>query len=173
MTSRLEVRKKRDQKLKEGRKRGRDVTRISRLSANELKALEDKVRVVGVNTHDISDERYHCYETDAPVYKKGKLIGVRAIALPLKDLESTEISTFYHFAKGGVMLAAAGKFPHDPMDEVSHLCHNAKCVRPSHLTWESHQNNLKRVNCPGQVRCEHTAGYCNACHHEPRCIKMT
>jgi Zinc-binding loop region of homing endonuclease len=28
--------------------------------------------------------------------------------------------------------------------EGSHLCHNRRCVNPSHIQWESHSDNMKR-----------------------------
>lgn len=32
-------------------------------------------------------------------------------------------------------------------EEVSHLCGNELCIRPDHITLESHKINMERINC--------------------------
>ena len=34
--------------------------------------------------------------------------------------------------------------PRSHLLDISHLCHNKKCVSPNHLTWETHSENTKR-----------------------------
>lgn len=46
--------------------------------------------------------------------------------------------------------------------EVSHLCHNGVCVKPSHLVLETHEKNMERLTCQKQGHC------CKL--HNPHCI---
>lgn len=46
--------------------------------------------------------------------------------------------------------------------EVSHICHNKLCVKPCHLTLESHQTNTRRNACKHQNSCLRD--------HTPHCI---
>ncbi len=46
--------------------------------------------------------------------------------------------------------------------EVSHRCHNPRCVRVDHLVLEPHATNRDRAQCQLQGRCEGT--------HAPHCI---
>ena len=45
--------------------------------------------------------------------------------------------------------------------DVSHLCHNKKCIKPSHLVLESHLTNLSRCHCVSTQSCT---------GHEPPCF---
>lgn len=49
-----------------------------------------------------------------------------------------------------------------PHLEVSHLCHNPRCVEPEHLCLESHEKNSERISC-------HLQGMCTRLHI-PYCI---
>ena len=46
--------------------------------------------------------------------------------------------------------------------DVSHLCHNPKCIKPEHLTFEPHSTNLDRIVCRQRKRCTGS--------HLPLCI---
>jgi len=46
--------------------------------------------------------------------------------------------------------------------EISHLCHNKKCVRPEHIVLESHDINMSRVHCKNQMVCSR--------NHWPICL---
>ena len=48
--------------------------------------------------------------------------------------------------------------------EVSHLCHNHRCINPSHLVLELHEINSSRLSCKVQQKCTHG--------HTPFCIFM-
>lgn len=58
--------------------------------------------------------------------------------------------------------------------EVSHLCSNPQCCRPSHLTVESRKDNIARRTCLGYIILpgDQTTGYRN-CQHNPRCKRVT
>ncbi len=46
--------------------------------------------------------------------------------------------------------------------EISHLCHNRRCVEPSHLRAEEHITNVERQHCKKQNSCTK--------NHTPHCI---
>lgn len=65
--------------------------------------------------------------------------------------------------------------PEDIKDgDVSHLCRNKECCRPSHLVKEDRSKNKSRDNCPGIISCSvhHDESY-RLCRHEPRCLFTT
>lgn len=57
--------------------------------------------------------------------------------------------------------------------DVSHLCHNDRCVKKSHLHQESHKANMERLGCPGWVKLAGTNKFMLACTHSPSCKKVT
>lgn len=46
--------------------------------------------------------------------------------------------------------------------DVSHLCHETRCFRPSHLTVEVHRRNIARGRCAEEERC--------VCGLTPQCV---
>lgn len=61
--------------------------------------------------------------------------------------------------------------------DVSHLCGNNKCVKPSHLVVESRANNMSRIGCKGYVTVQNTTAtvvveFC-MCNHAPKCAFNT
>jgi len=52
--------------------------------------------------------------------------------------------------------------------EVSHLCQNHICIRPSHLHWESHLENMSRIGCIGWICVENM--FIRVCKHKPSCL---
>jgi len=55
---------------------------------------------------------------------------------------------------------------------ASHLCHNAKCVNPSHLIAEDNADNQKRKPCTDLhiAKCQGCGHVYNPCPHTPQCI---
>lgn len=51
-----------------------------------------------------------------------------------------------------IVLVGNGFFP-APFDVASHLCHNNKCVKVAHLTWEPHGDNIRREQCNHRKEC--------------------
>lgn len=51
---------------------------------------------------------------------------------------------------------------------VSHLCHEARCVNPYHLCFESQGYNQSRINCPSFLQVEERRLL--LCSHQPVCI---
>ena len=49
-----------------------------------------------------------------------------------------------------------------PSLEVSHRCHNPRCIKPQHLCLESHELNSERITCRLQGMCTQ--------NHSPHCI---
>lgn len=41
--------------------------------------------------------------------------------------------------------------------DVSHLCHNGRCINPAHLVLEPHETNLERMSCKCQKQCSKIA----------------
>jgi len=60
--------------------------------------------------------------------------------------------------------------------QVSHLCGNADCCRPSHLCLESRQENMSRIGCVGYVVHKTANGLFSpairVCSHNPPCKKV-
>jgi hypothetical protein len=59
--------------------------------------------------------------------------------------------------------------PKDENLDVSHLCHNKKCCRPSHLHLESRAVNKSRDNCVGVVAASPDDTPHQLCRHQPPC----
>lgn len=53
--------------------------------------------------------------------------------------------------------------------DSSHLCHNRLCWRDTHLTNESHADNLSRASCPGWLVDMNTKKIACLCEHSPPC----
>lgn len=57
--------------------------------------------------------------------------------------------------------------------EVSHLCGERRCLNIKHVVAESHDANMKRVNCPVYTACPHKT--CRqmvvSCVHQPPCVR--
>ena len=49
----------------------------------------------------------------------------------------------------------------DPPYEISHLCHNTKCVNAEHLICERHKGDWNRIHCGGPA----------TCIHDPKCLR--
>ena len=54
--------------------------------------------------------------------------------------------------------------------DASHLCHNRRCCRPSHITFESRTDNIARVDCPGYIIVE--GRLYKVCTHYPPCKRV-
>ncbi|KAJ4303593.1 hypothetical protein N0V90_002492 [Kalmusia sp. IMI 367209] len=61
--------------------------------------------------------------------------------------------------------------------DVSHLCHNQRCMVPQHIILEHKMDNQSRKGCDPWVKCSEACGRCNGqkviirCPHIPHCIK--
>lgn len=61
-----------------------------------------------------------------------------------------------------------GSKPRDK--DISHLCHNKRCCRPSHLFCESRSTNKSRDHCIGIVSPDKDSSvHYTTCNHEPIC----
>lgn len=54
---------------------------------------------------------------------------------------------------------------------ASHLCHNSRCIDPTHLVWEPDWYNRSRDNCLREVECPKCSCRFPVCSHEPPCLK--
>jgi hypothetical protein len=78
------------------------------------------------------------------------------------------------FCTLGEMLGwAAGYEVSKPLDQISHRCHNPKCVLPSHVVVESARDNNNRKGCRVWATCPHEGcpDKLILCVHQPSCIK--
>ncbi len=57
-------------------------------------------------------------------------------------------------------------------DQISHLCHNPKCIVPAHVVVESVKDNNSRKGCKVWVDCPHCPLKIFICEHNPACIKF-
>lgn len=61
-----------------------------------------------------------------------------------------------------------------PQLDVSHLCDNGYCCRPSHLHLEEHNENIQRQKCLGYVIIpNNSTQVLSFCEHDPKCKKFT
>lgn len=133
--------------------------------------MASKIKIT-VNDRGHADPIIHCYEAQPSYHGKNGLRGIKIGSANL--ISAPHITEFTKFKVGGVFLALKGIFAESPNLDLSHLCGNWKCCRAEHLIYESRKDNLKRLNCPGLVKCSVVShNWCNACVHTPRCIKKT
>lgn len=156
--------------------KGRDATRLSRLSKEQLACLFNAVAPyseIQLNKHgnDSAEfEMFWCFESTQTKLSSGYPVP-RLLPMSMRDA-STAFSPTTSFMCGAIVLAQNGYFADDPAAECSHLCHNPACVRASHLRWESRQQNEARKNCLGTIFCG--CGHSKViCPHVPTCIKKT
>jgi hypothetical protein len=53
-----------------------------------------------------------------------------------------------------VAMRKAELAPHSAGLEASHLCHNNFCLDVTHIVWETHPDNMKRILCKNQQVCQ-------------------
>lgn len=65
--------------------------------------------------------------------------------------------------------------PERPATEISHLCHQKRCQNPRHLTFESHDKKISRINCHQHAKLWLSCGgivpldkFCR--EHNPPCL---
>ena len=89
-----------------------------------------------------------------------------------KGIDYNEVNNQFRFSFKGVKtllhVFTKGLFEenYDNLD-VSHLCHDRKCCRPSHLVYENRSDNKSRDGCPGYVIDNDKAHL--LCKHKPPC----
>lgn len=153
--------------------KGSDATRFKRVTREELEHMASLIFFTVTIPNNVDpdlDSSFLCWEAQETYHGRSAL---RHVKIGSRNLRSKpHITEFTKFRIGGVMMALEGRFATAKNDDVSHLCGNWKCCRASHLVWESRKKNLQRNNCPGQVICAHGC-WCNACVHEPKCVKKT
>ena len=152
--------------------KGRDATRLERLSEYQLMVLYSKLPSMTVNTRnlDVADELYFCYDGTGPQTSDGYL---RAFRLPVRARRHDEAFGWStNFRPGQVVLVCNGEFAENIDDEASHLCGNPKCLRSSHLIWETSKANQNRKGCPGVVRTG-DGQQLTICEHKPTCMIIT
>lgn len=159
-----------------------DSTKIMILSENQLLNLYEQM--VGYeNNHGLGDEwsKFYCYECSEISFRPKGVNGYgmyNPLHIQIKKLkpdphDNPAILRVDGFPCGSVALAAHGIFASHPKDHVSHLCDNARCVRPEHIIWESCSKNNGRKGCPGWIKCNCCDTMHDVCIHEPKCIKVT
>lgn len=57
------------------------------------------------------------------------------------------------FTAAHIVCLNNGKCPATEVDECSHLCHQNGCLEPTHLVWESKDNNGRREACKHKQEC--------------------
>jgi len=82
---------------------------------------------------------------EGPVFKK-KEKG-KTLEFPLHRLSTMVYNSFDYFS--GIASANSEDEKRDDLGDASHLCHNSKCWRPTHIILESHKTNMWRNSCPG------------------------
>lgn len=164
-------RKQREQERLASTDNGRDATRLSRLSIDQIDALYQQTDDFVINTHGLSMQHseYWCNEAEGPKLVTGYPVPVQ-LPRALRN-QNTLFKPSTTFMQGAVVLAYHGEFAADAKMHCSHLCHNPACIRVDHLTWESGPSNEKRKNCAGFVACD-CGCVKQICTHFPTCKKM-
>lgn len=145
--------------------KGRDATRLARATENEIAFLRSRL------PEDLVDASPFDCSILPDAWVNQATGSLNSIYLNRYVVESPHFTEYTPFRPGAVVMAATGRFATDKYDEVSHLCGNAACLRPTHLTWESHAQNMARIGCAGYVRCQCCGEWTRACTHDPPCIK--
>ena len=140
--------------------KGRDAFRVSRLSVAQLQFLWEKM-----GQHHISNGCEIITIQHVKGYPRLTLQGFD----PQEKDANREVSPDKLLYASHVAAVAHANFPSLATDECSHLCHNAACVNPDHLVWESHQMNTSRINCVGSVTCK-CGNETILCRHTPKCL---
>jgi len=149
----------RDKRKLQSIDKGRDSTRLQRLSSEQLCFLRNKV-------HNDTIETPFCHEH--AVYPRHVQIGW---SNKQGEYDNKEISQYQFFVPAQIVLAYEGFFAENKTDDASHLCDNPSCVRVDHLVWESHAKNEARKRCPVFHVCECCQHKQLVCTHIPACIK--
>lgn len=153
--------------------RGRDATVVCALSKAHLRLLWRKLGNVVVVTHGLQDERYHCHELES---HGSDTLYPRPVLLGRKEKRRGNYRDFFsqrQFQPSQIALALSGKHTDDKRSTASHLCDNTRCVRASHLVWESYKDNHARKGCAGEVVCHCCDTPVRVCRHDPPCLKKS
>jgi len=160
---------------REGKETGRDSTRISKLSIEQLYHLYCKVDDTTVNTHGLplAYESFWCHETTSSLTVKGYPNSRRLH--PDREFGPYDyrgISVYTGFRQGTIVLAVEGIFAENADDDCSHLCGQKKCLRASHLCYEHTSTNQARNLCPAWIWCDNKQLIC-ACKCTPICKRIS
>jgi hypothetical protein len=71
---------------------------------------------------------------------------------------------------GELLVWASGNQVPD-QSQVSHLCHNPRCLVPDHVVVESPKENNGRKGCRVWIDCPHCPRKIFLCTHSPACVK--
>ena len=116
---------------------------------------QDELKDVTANhwfCHEISDS----VQTSYPVtMREGETIRLAIVA-----------------CTAGKGVAISGSSDWSKRQTASHICHNAKCINPDHLCWETLLYNLDRIGCYGYSKHGDKIGKSKLCSHNPRCLSI-
>lgn len=164
---RKQNRKRRDRERREKHDKGKDATRLARLSSEQLQHLYDQLG-------DIVPNWSGCLLTERSLNAQGYVASVSVGKRRQQgEWDNADFRPDFPFVATQVVLAYNGRFAANKTDEASHLCHRRACLNIDHLVWESRQANEARKNCVGRVFCRECHQWLQLCTHEPKCIKLT
>jgi hypothetical protein len=107
--------------------------------------------------------------------KQGKQGGKRLRRSKNAKVDSDDLETYTKYLATHVMLYAEGRSLPSKGFHASHLCHNQRCMRPTHIRVESELLNQKRKGCLGFLMCTRCSKKWHTCtHHDTfKCINVT
>ena len=103
---------------------------LSKMTPTERRILQKQIEE-GDNVHPMTRKFCLMYIT------KGKKTGYGTVSTPYGPVDAHRAVYYGHHAN---------ETPHDEV-EISHRCHNKRCVRIDHLVAESHSENCQRKIC--------------------------
>lgn len=83
--------------------------------------------------------------------------------------------TYTKYLATHVQLFAAGRPVPSNGNHASHLCHNERCIRSTHIRVESGALNQRRKGCAGVLVCRNCMKIWHICNHHPvfKCLTVT
>jgi hypothetical protein len=163
-----------------------DASKVRSLDAQQLNHLFRKIKTIDDNRgFEEKDKDHWCKiavdstnNKSSPKPQTAASYKSRGIQLDKKyryglfKVQPEKPKANIEWEKTHIILAKNNRFPPSSEHEVSHLCHNPKCCKESHLIWELHSENLDREKCryTRDIECPKCSHHFTACKHDPKCL---
>jgi len=109
--------------------------------------------------HSLTDQ-YGCIESQKQPTKKN---GYVQASIQISDGQVKVLAHIVAWMTQSDQMPSKG-------EDISHLCHNSKCLNPNHMTIESKKANNLRKGCQVKFKCPCCEHEAVVCRHNPKCI---